>query len=125
MLIYVYHYRHWSESNDSSFIIPTFATEGWIERAKGEMVSETKREIDERLLDTEGKAIIQLGSEDWNTLKDLASHSKQRFIISGNIDLKPWDYLVKVKLINIRVLSLSDTEYEVTELGRLALKQLS
>jgi hypothetical protein len=82
MLVDVYHHRHWDQMNSRNIIIPWFSTEDRIKNTRGEIIPETKRQIDEHLIDSDGNAISKLNSEDWKNLRDLASLKGQRTTIS-------------------------------------------
>lgn len=109
-----------------TFVVVTrFSTEERILRIGGELMPNTRRQIDERLIDTDGRAIVELNNDEWGLLRDLASRAGQRATISGNANRKPLDNMVGAGLITSRALNLSDTEHELTGLGRLVLDQLS
>jgi hypothetical protein len=106
-------------------VVTRFSTEERILRIGGELMPNTRRQIDERLIDTDGRAIVELNNDEWGLLRDLASRAGQRATISGNANRKPLDNMVGAGLITSRALNLSDTEHELTGLGRLVLDQLS
>jgi uncharacterized protein YbcI len=125
MLIDVYHHKHWDQINGCHVLILRFSTEDRIKRARGELIPETRRQIDERLLDLDGRAIVELHSDEWKLLCDLSSRKGQRGTVSGNVDRRILRDMAVVGLITSHSLNLSTTEHELTDLGRLALDQLS
>jgi len=125
MSVDVYHHISWDPSAGRNITIPRFSTEKRIRKINGEIVTATKRQIDEKLLDPSGDVIIQASDEDWKTLSELASLAGQRGTISGNKSRKYLDRLTEKGLIISRAVNVSDTEHEVTDLGRLALKHLA
>lgn len=124
MLVDVYHHSHWDTKKWENITIPAFATEARIKQINGELVPGTKRQIDPRLLDSDGSAIIQAGSEDWKLLTELAALAGQRATITGNKSRKHLDQLDRNGLITSRSLNVSTTEHVVSDLGRLALAKL-
>lgn len=125
MNISVYHHRHYDIQSDCNVVVRRFATLEYIERNKGGALIETKRDVHERLVDADGRAIVDLDGGQIELLRELATRPGRRATISGNADRRPLRPLADAGLIHTRALNLSDTEHELTELGALALEQLA
>lgn len=90
----MYHFKYTDKLNGSFGIEQTFCTKEYIQRHSGELLLETKKIVDPRLISSEGKAVIRRNDDNWAVLKKLEGQPNQREIIGGNNSRKHNDVLV-------------------------------
>lgn len=123
----VYAWIAYDGMNGNSVRIDRLATREAIERRGGRPLESTGREVDDRLVDLDGLAIVELKGADRDLLVSLHREGGRQLVRLYSLD----DDVSSVRLRKVNLVRLSVSEedssayiVELTELGELAMAQL-
>ena len=110
-------------ANGASVSVTRLSTREFIAKAKGKPIEDGGRAVDERLVDGDGRAIIDPATDEARLLRELADRGGHASI-SGNQDRHSMRELETLRLVTHYCPSGDRVDYDISDLGRLAVTQL-
>jgi len=99
------------------------STPDFIARAQAEVIEDSGREIDEHLIDGDGRVLIDPATEGARLLRELYAKGGHG-TTTGNIDRRELAKLVEARLMKYKLPSVDRVDYDITDLGRLMVEEV-
>ena len=121
MKIEILRYKKWDQTNGAYVQPSDLATRNYIARIRAEAIEGSRRNVEESLVDREGRAIVDPGTEEAIELKHLTDRGG---ILSTSGHSEPLRKLVDIGLVRASENGAGDVEYRITDLGHLAVREM-
>lgn len=122
MKVEVFNFRAFDTQNGTNVVIERPATREFIAKV-GDVIEESRREVDEALLNAAGQVWLMPNPDEFRILLALVK-MRGEAVLSGNPDTKPYERLEDAGYVVHVNLNVSTVVYTITDRGRLALEQL-
>jgi hypothetical protein len=121
MKIEILRYRKWDQANGAYVEPSNLATRGCIARISAEPVEASSRSVEDWLVDRDGRAILDPGSEEADELKHLADRGGSLTSLGHR---KPLQKLVDFGLARSSENGEGVVTYRITDRGNLAVREM-
>jgi hypothetical protein len=121
--IKLYPFRVFYMRTGSNAVVHRLSTSEFIRTVRGEPIEEEAREIDEKLVDSDGRLLIDTQSDGARLLKSL-SDLGGKISMSGYKDHSTWQILISSGLTSHSPAGNDIVNYAITDLGRLMVAEL-
>jgi hypothetical protein len=125
MTIAVFFFRVWDAEKKAKVIARRRATREYIKGRNGEIVENSERYVDKQLLNVDGLVLLELTSAERDYLRQLDDQGDVATISAGSPPYRALFRLVTQQMLTRQATAPGEYEYQLTELGRLALRDLA
>ena len=120
----VFQFRIWDQISGSHAIVTRWSTRDWIKSVGGIPIEDTRRVIDDRFIDSDGRVVIDPNGRACLVLISALQMSPKPHRVQGLPDIVATRELERLKFVENWAVGKDMVDCVVTDLGKAAVKQL-